>query len=125
MINNPYQKYQQASVQTASGPQLLLMLYDGAIRFVRLGIEGINKRNIELANNSLIKAQAIVHELIAGLNYDYPIAKDLLSLYEYFVHRLIQANIKKDVSIAEEVLNHLLELREAWGEAVKQPVSGL
>jgi len=119
MITNPYQKYQQAAVQTASGPQLLLMLYDGAIRFTRTGIEGIQQRNFEKANNNLIKAQAIIHELIAGLNHDYPIAKDLLAIYEYMIHQLIQSNIRKDASKAQEVLDHLTELREAWGEAAK------
>ncbi|WP_080832511.1 flagellar export chaperone FliS [Cohnella massiliensis] len=120
MITNPYQKYQQASVQTAPASQLLLMLYDGAIRFVRVGIEGINQRNYEKANNNLIKAQAIINELVAGLNHDYPIAKDLLVLYEYLLHQLIQANVKKNAEIAQEVLDHLTELREAWGEAAKQ-----
>lgn len=120
MITNPYQKYQQTSVQTASPSQLVLMLYDGAIRFVRVGIEGINQRNYEKANNNLIKAQAIVNELVAGLNYDYPIATELVIIYEYILRQLIQSNIKKDATIAQEVLEHLTELREAWGEAAKR-----
>lgn len=123
MINSPYQKYQQAQAQTASKSKLLIMLYDGAIRFVRAGIEGINERNHEKANNNLCKAQAIVNELISSLNFDYSISKDLLAIYEYMLHLLIQSNVRKDVTKANEVLEHLLELREAWMEASK--ISGI
>lgn len=123
MINSPYQKYQQAQAQTASKSKLLIMLYDGAIRFVRAGIEGINERNHEKANNNLCKAQAIVNELISSLNFDYSISKDLLVIYEYMLHLLIQSNVRKDATKANEVLEHLLELREAWMEASK--VSGI
>lgn len=119
MINSPYQKYQQTQLQTASPAQLLLMLYDGAIRFVRMGISGIEESNYEKSNINLCKAQAVINELIAALNYDYPIAKTLFQVYEYMLHRLINANLKKDKTPANEVLSYLLDLREAWEEAGK------
>lgn len=53
MINSPYQKYQKTQAQTASKPKLLIMLYDGAIRFVQAGIEGIEEKNYELVNKNL------------------------------------------------------------------------
>ncbi|WP_422658576.1 flagellar export chaperone FliS [Paenibacillus sp. EC2-1] len=124
MINSPYQKYQQVQTQTASKPKLLIMLYDGAIRFVRSGIEGIEEQNIEKTNTNLCKAQAIIHELISSLNFDYPISKDLLSIYDYMVNQLIVANVKKSTNSATEVLEHLTELREAWIEASKAPGVG-
>ncbi|WP_337033162.1 flagellar export chaperone FliS [Paenibacillus illinoisensis] len=125
MIYSPYQKYQQAQAQTASKPKLLIMLYDGAIRFVQAGIEGIEERNYEKANTNLCKAQAIVHELISSLNFDYPISNDLLAIYEYLLHCLIDSNIHKKVAKAKEVAEHLKELRETWIEASKiSSVSG-
>lgn len=124
MIHSPYQKYRQAQAETASKPKLLIMLYDGAIRFTKAGIEGISSRNYELANNNLIKSQAIIHELISSLNFDYSISKDLVQVYEYMLRLLIEANLKKKVGPAEEVLSHLVELREAWVEASKSAVAG-
>ncbi len=121
MIQSPYQKYQQAQTQTASKPKLLIMLYDGAIRFVKAGMEGIEEKNHEKANNNLCKAQAIIHELISALNFDFPIAQDLLVIYEYVLHCLIEANIKKDMKLTEEVLEHLSELRESWLQVSKLP----
>jgi flagellar biosynthetic protein FliS len=120
MNTNPYMKYQQATVQT-SGPQLLLMLYDGAIRFVRAGIEGIVERNPGKANTNLQKAQRIVHELIASLNFDYELSNNLVRLYEYMIHQLIQANSRKSAEPAREVLNYLVDLRETWATAMKKP----
>ncbi|SEO66533.1 flagellar export chaperone FliS [Paenibacillus sp. OK076] len=124
MINSPYQKYQQTQTQTASKPKLLIMLYDGAIRFVQAGIEGIEQKNYELANKNLCKAQAIVHELISSLNFEYPLANNLVAIYEYMLHRLIESNVNKNVTPAKEVLEHLKELREAWVEASKSLGAG-
>lgn len=124
MIQSPYQKYRQAQAETASKPKLLIMLYDGAIRFTKVGIEGISSRNFEVANNNLIKSQAIIHELVSSLNFDYPISNDLVRLYEYMLRLLIEANLKKEVGPAEEVLGYLVELRETWVEASKSTVAG-
>ncbi len=120
---SPYDKYKEAQTQTANSSKLLLMLYDGAIRFLKLGIEGIEQGNIEKANNNLIKTQAIINELVASLNLEYPIAHNLAQIYEYMIYQLIQANIKKDKQCAEEVLTHLIDMKEAWIEASR--VSGM
>ncbi|MGG4126690.1 flagellar export chaperone FliS [Paenibacillus illinoisensis] len=119
MINSPYQKYQQAQAQTASKPKLLIMLYDGAIRFVKSGIEGIEQRNYEKANNNLCKAQGIVNELISSLDLSYTISNDLIRVYEYMLHLLIESNVHKNVAKAEEVLEYLVDLRETWVQASK------
>lgn len=95
------------------------MLYDGAIRFVRAGIEGIEEHNYEKANNNLCKAQAIINELVSSLNFDYTISNDLLRLYEYMMHKLIEANLRKTSPPAEEVLGFLTDLRETWLEVGK------
>lgn len=117
MQNN---RYLETSIQTASPAQLLLMLYDGAIRFCRAGIDGLKQKRYEEANKNLIKVQNIVKEFMVTLDQSAPIAKTLMPLYEYFNFRLIEANLNKDVAPAEEVLGYLIELRETWYQASKQ-----
>ncbi|WP_405154128.1 flagellar export chaperone FliS [Paenibacillus sp. FSL K6-0108] len=120
MISSPYEKYKQSSVQTSTPGQLVIMLYDGAIRFAKTGLEGIEARDYSKANLNLGKAQTIISELMSTLNHSYPVAKNLFSLYEYMNYLLIQANIKKEVKHGEEVLGYLQELRETWVVASKQ-----
>ncbi|CAI6084387.1 Flagellar secretion chaperone FliS [Cohnella sp. JJ-181] len=112
-------KYMETAVQTATPQQLLIMLIDGAIRFCRAGIEGIKNGQYEDANTQLVKAQNIISEFTITLNRDQPIAANLLQLYEYFNYRLVQANIHKKTEPAEEVVQHLLELKETWIQAAK------
>ncbi|MDR6720306.1 flagellar export chaperone FliS [Paenibacillus sp. 2003] len=120
MISSPYEKYKQSSVQTSTPGQLVIMLYDGAIRFTKTGMEGIEARDYSKANVNLGKAQTIVSELMSTLNQSYPVAKTLFSLYEYMNYLLIQANVKKETEYGEEVLGYLQELRETWVVASKQ-----
>jgi flagellar protein FliS len=95
------------------------MMFEGAIRFTRAGIDGIQNRKYDVANTNFKKAQAIIHELMASLNFDYDISRDLVRIYEYLLHQLIQANLKKDARIADEVLVHLQDILETWKEANK------
>lgn len=125
MLTSPYEKYRQSSVQTSAPSQLLLMLYDGAIRFIRGGVEGIREQNIDKANSSLNKAQSIITELMVTLDLNYEVSKGLSSLYEYINHLLIESNIKKDTAFAEEALGYLVELREAWAQAAKIAGTGI
>ncbi|UPK43467.1 flagellar export chaperone FliS [Paenibacillus pabuli] len=118
MISSPYEKYRQSAVQTAPS-QLLIMLYDGAIRFVKGGIEGIKEQDVQKSNEFFKKAQDIVSELRASLDYSYEVSQNLSSLYEYVNYLLIEANIKKRAQQAEEALGYLVELREAWSQAAK------
>lgn len=113
-------KYLQSTIQTATPGQLLIMLYDGAIRFCRQGIEAIKEQRYSDANTSLLKVQDIVSEFIITIDRSNPISENLLKLYEYFNARLIEANMKKDVEPAEEVLAHLIDLKETWIQAAKQ-----
>lgn len=117
---NPYQKYQESSVQTATPTQLVVMLYDGAIRFAKQAIDEVEQKNYEAANRSFCKAQSIIHELIASLNQDIEISQNLMKLYDYLLHLFIEANMKKDTKPALEAISHMNELRESWKQLAKQ-----
>lgn len=114
MIKSPYEKYRQSAVQTSTPAQLVLMLYDGAIRFIRAGMDGLEKKDFEKTNLNLGKAQTIVSELMSTLNYTYEVSKNLFSLYEYTNFLLVEANIHKDYAKAEEAVGYLIEIRETW-----------
>ncbi|OMF35828.1 flagellar export chaperone FliS [Paenibacillus sp. FSL H8-0548] len=120
MLAQQRNKYLQTTVQTATPQQLLIMLYDGAIRFCRQGIEGIKNGNYSDANTGFLKTQAIINEFIITIDRTSPVAENLLKLYDYFNMRLTEANISKKTEPAEEVLNHLIELKETWYQAAKQ-----
>lgn len=113
-------KYLQTTIQTATPAQLLIMLYDGAIRFCRQAIEGIKSSNYAAANENLIKTQNIIKEFMITLDRSNPVSDSLLQLYEYFNMRLIEANLQKNAEPAEEVLSQLIELKETWIQAAKQ-----
>ncbi|WP_128103742.1 flagellar export chaperone FliS [Paenibacillus sp. DCT19] len=119
MITSPYDKYRQSSVQTSNPAQLVIMLYDGAIRFAKTAITAMQQQDIEKANLNLGKAQTIVSELMSTLNQSYDISKNLYSLYEYTNYLLVEANIHRDESKAEEAVGYLSELRETWIQASK------
>jgi len=119
---NPYLKtYKENSILTAPPEQILLMLYDGAISFVNQAKVHMQNKNIEQTNFCIIKAERIVTEFMNTLNFDVggDLAKNLYSLYNYLYNRLIEANIKKNPEMLDEVLGHLQELRTTWDEAIK------
>ena len=124
MMTSPYDKYKQSSVQTSTPAQLLIMLYDGAIRFVRGAIGSIELKDYSKTNEFMSKAQAIISELRATLNHSYEISGQLDKLYEYMNYLLIDANIKKESKPAEEALGYLLELRESWMQAARTDPRG-
>lgn len=118
-IGNPYANYANTKIQTATPAQLTLMLYDGAIKFCNLAIEAIEQNDIMKAHNNIRKVEKIIEEFRATLNFKYPVAKDFENVYEYIARRLVEANIKKDKEILEEVNEHLRVLRDTWKEVMK------
>ncbi|MEW5822678.1 MAG: flagellar export chaperone FliS [Cyanobacteriota bacterium] len=119
---NPYlNQYKKAQVQTASPEQILIMLYDGAIRFLNQAKVHIANKDIEQSHVNIVKAQRIITEFMSSLDMDMggEMAVNLFNLYEYLHYRLVQANIKKDVEALDEVLGHLRSLKATWEEAIK------
>jgi flagellar protein FliS len=119
---NPYQQYKATKVQTAGKVDLVVMLYQGAVRFIRLGIEAMERSDKHAAHESLVRAQDIIVELLGSLNREEggQIATQLSGLYDYCFRRLIHANVKKDASAAREVLRIMRELGTAWQQIAVQ-----
>ncbi|MCQ1528620.1 Flagellar secretion chaperone FliS [bioreactor metagenome] len=116
---NPYQQYQQNVINTSTPQELTLMLYNGLVKFLKLGIEAIEENNPQSAHNNIIKAQNIIEEFMSTLNMDYDISKNLYSIYEYMNWQLVNANIKKDKAAIEEVVVFAEDLRNTWSQAMK------
>lgn len=109
--------YKRTQIETASPKQLVVLLYEGAIKFIRLGELAIEKQDTTKANTNILKAQDIVTELMVSLNHqngENAIASDLQAMYSYILNQLIQANLKKDSNILMETRTLLSELRDAW-----------
>ena len=120
-MNNPYEQYKQTQVATASQGSLILMLYDAALGNLRIAAESIKNKKVSEEHGALIKCQDIVMELNLSLNMDSgDMAQKLRSLYVYMHERLIQANVRKDVKIVEEVIVLLSNLYEAWNGIIRK-----
>ena len=115
MMNNPYAQYKRMSIETASQGQLILMLYEGAIKNLRMAQNAITRKNVVEAHKHLIKAQDIIKELNYTLNMDAgEIAQNLRDLYVYMLDRLVEANIKKDSAMVGLVIDLMSKLKEGW-----------
>ena len=119
--SNPYTMYKQNSVNTASKSQLLLMLVDGAVKYTKIAKLAIEKRDMPKAHKELTRVQDIFIELMATLDMTAGnFTKDLYNLYEFVKIKLGEANIKKDVSIINEVLPIIEDIRDMWYEVEKK-----
>jgi flagellar secretion chaperone FliS len=118
--------YQAQSILTASPGQLVLLMYDGALRFLAqarasFALPDTDCRRIAQINTALLRAQAVIAELQVNLDHEAggEIATNLDRLYDYHLRRLLEANIRKDESIVTEVERLVRELREGWAEMLR------
>lgn len=121
MNPNPYLKqYQKTTIETASSEKLLIMLYEGAIQYLNKAKIGLSEKNYEVSHNNLMAAQKIIQEFINTLDPEPnpELAQNLINLYEYFINRLIDANIKHEIAPIDEVLKFLKELKATWEKAI-------
>lgn len=117
---NPYQAYQQNSVMTASPQELTLMLYNGCLKFMKLSKRAMEDKKYEDKNTNMIKAQAIIQELRYTLDPAIELSEGLGQLYDYIYRRLVEANMKNDTVVLEEVESLVKELRDTWKVAMDQ-----
>jgi flagellar protein FliS len=108
--------YQDNAVRTQSKGRLIVMLYDGAIKFMRLAIMEIEKKNYEAKGLYINKALDIINELNVVLDMDAggEIASNLRKLYIFMSNRLSQANIKCDPQMVRDVIKLMEELNRGW-----------
>ncbi len=123
---SPWKSYQQIATQTAPPGQLVLMLYDGAIRFLDRALAGFSHEDPLLFNetisNNILRTQQIVSELNNSLNMQQggEFANNMRRLYNYFDWRLQQSNLRKEESGIHEIKGRLTILREAWAQMLEQ-----
>lgn len=121
MYPNAYNVYKNNSVNYASKDQLLLMLVDGAVKFAKISRQAIVDKDIKKAHTNLIKTQEIFIELMVSLDMDQAEwTKDLMQIYTFIKDKLIEANMKKDVKIMDEILPLIEEVRDLWYETDKR-----
>ena len=117
---NRYAAYEKSRIMTASPAELTLMLYEGAIKFCNIAIVAVEKNEIEKAHINIRKVEDIITEFQATLDHKYPVAEDFDKVYAYLHQRLVDANVKKDKEIVEEVLEHLRTMRDTWKEVMQK-----
>ena len=117
---NAYAQYNNSKILTASPAELVLMLYEGAIKFGNIAILAIEQRDIQKAHTNIIKVQRIIDNFRATLDMKYPVAQDFDRVYAYLQGRIIDANVSKDAAIVEEIVTHLRTMRDTWKEVMKQ-----
>ncbi len=118
-VPNAYAQYNNSKILTASPAELTLMLYDGAIKFCNIAMVAVEQKDIEKAHINIVKAQKIVDYFRQTLDMKYEVSKDFERVYTYLEQRLVEANIKKDKEILEEVTTHLRSMRDTWKEVMR------
>ena len=118
-LPNAYAQYNNSKILTASPAELTLMLYDGAIKFCNIAIMGIEQNDINKAHTNIRKVERIVEEFRSTLDRRFPVAEDFDRVYVYLLRRLLEANLKKDKDILEEVNTHLRSMRDNWKEVMR------
>jgi len=124
---NPWKSYRQVATQTAPPGQLVLMLFDGALRFLGRGLNGFACDDPAEANmtihNNFQRALDIVRELNRAVNREQggECAETFRQLYDYFERRIVESNVRKRPEGAKEVIKHLTVLRDAWATMLARP----
>ena len=120
-MNGYVNQYQQNQIATASKEQILLMLYDGAIRFAQLAKMAIDENDMAKKGKYIGKSMAIISEFSTSLDHQIggDIAGDLDALYGYMLKELSQANIDNNKAPIEIVITLLKDLRQTWAEAIE------
>lgn len=118
---NAYNTYKSNSVNYASKEQLLLMLVEGACKYVKVGRQAILDKDLNKAHDNLVKTQNIFYELMVTLDLSQggDWAQSIFDVYDFIARRLTDANIKKDIKIVDEVIPLIEDIKDMWNEAYK------
>lgn len=116
---NPFEQYKQTSVNTMTKGELLILLYDEAIKKLNQSKLLMENKDYENANISLEKTRKIFNHLIVTLDDKYQISKDLADMYMFFNTEIIKASSLKSSAYIEQILPMVKDLRNTWAEADK------
>lgn len=118
---NAYNAYKTNSVNYASKDQLLIMLVEGAVKFAKIGRQAIAEKDVKKAHENIVKTQNIFYELMATLDVSKggEWAKGLMNVYDFITRRLVDANMKKDLAIMDEVIPLIEDIKDTWEQAYK------
>lgn len=119
MSYNASSAYQTNQVMTAPPQELTLMLYNGGIKFLRMAKVALAEKKFDKVHENAMKVQEILGELIGTLDDKYPIAEQMSAMYNYMLQRTIEANIKKDSAIFDEVEDFFTQFRDTWKQAIQ------
>lgn len=114
-----YAQYKNNKIMSATGPELTLMLYDGAIKFLNVADFAIEKGDVQKAHTNIVKTEKIIEYLRNTLDMKYPVAQDFENMYSYIDRRLVEANLSKDRDIISEINGHMHAIRDNWVEVMK------
>ena len=121
-MSNPYTKYKQAAVMTASREQILLMLYEGAIKFTKLALKAMEEKKIAERGTNIMRAYDIVMELQATLDHKVggDLSLQLEQLYLFMMDQYTKANIKSDAEPLKSNIKILENLYDGWKQAIEK-----
>lgn len=119
-LNKAHAAYQANSIANSKPEELTLMLYNGLVRFLNQAKKTMENNNIQKSHENLVRAQDIILEFQITLDMKVEISHNLMLLYDYMHRRLVEANLKKDVTAVVEVLSLATQLRDTWEQLVRK-----
>ncbi|NLM06631.1 MAG: flagellar export chaperone FliS [Tissierellia bacterium] len=119
MSYDAFNAYKQNSIMTASPEELTLMLYEGCIKFMNIAKEKMRVKDVQGAHNAIIRADDIITELNATLDMKYEISTEFRDIYIFVEGKLLDANLRKDISAIEDAIKVMQNLRDLWKEMMK------
>jgi len=115
MNRDPYSRYHETKILGADQGRLILMAYDGIIKFLQIAIDNLGNKDYLEKGRNIIKAQDLINELLCALNLEAgEIAINLRNIYLFMINRLTYAETNKDIKSIRDVLKMLYELQKAW-----------
>lgn len=128
LTTTPFNRYLEVQVATASPEKLVLMCFDGVVRFLNRALQALEHGDLEGAHTGIVRAEAIVAELKGSLKMEMgEIPRNLARIYDFVHETLVEANVRKDRKKVEEALRVTMALREAWQElcrTAQKPAAG-
>ncbi len=120
-MQTAYQNYKKQEVEGATKGKVVVLLFEGTIKFLRKAAKAVEENNIQDAHNNIVKAENILYELMSTLNMEAgEIADNLMRLYDFMIWQLIEANRDKDKHKIESVIELLIPLCDAWKQIVEK-----